>query len=170
MKRRIVFATVFAALLGAVPGSGATVDNPEAKAVNAVFDRYVVGWQKGDIDLLSSVYAHDARLTAYWPDPTRPLRLEGWTSVQKNLKEVFDLIGHMALDFDQRQIDVYGDVAVMTTRWTWRQPSGPFFEHGRTTYVFRKTAGNWLIIHEHSSVNPFIPGGDSELLVKDNSR
>ena len=26
----------------------------------------------GDSTLLASVYTHDAKLTAYWPDPTRP--------------------------------------------------------------------------------------------------
>jgi ketosteroid isomerase-like protein len=170
MRKRIAFATVFVALLGATAARTASATNPETKAVNAAFDRYILGWQKGDIDLLASVYAHDVRLTAYWPDPTRPLRLESWTTVRQNLKEVFDLIHRMDLDFDQRQIDIYGEVAVLTSHWTWHQPSGPFFEHGRATFIFKKDGGRWLIVHEHSSVTPFLPGGDSELLVKETSR
>ena len=169
MRKGIAFATVFVALLGGTPARTASVTNPEARAVNAAFDRYILGWQKGDIDLLSSAYAHDARLTAYWPDPTRPLRLESWTTVRQNLKEVFDLIHRMDLDFDQRQIDIYGEVAVLTSHWTWHNPSGPFFEHGRATFIFRKDGGRWVIVHEHSSVTPFLPGGDSELLVKETS-
>jgi len=170
MTRRIVFATIFAALLGTVPGRTAGVENPEAKAVNAAFDRYVLGWQKGDIEMLSTSYSHDVRMTAYWPDPVHPLRIEGWDTLRKNLVEVFDLIKRMDLDFDQRKIDVYGEAAVLTTRWTWRRPSNPFFEHGRGTFIFKKEAGKWVIVHEHSSVTPFIPGGDSEILVKDSSR
>ena len=169
MTKRIAVATVFVAFLCATPGRSADATSPETKAVNAAFDRYILGWQKGDIDMLSSAYAHDARLTAYWPDPTRPLRLESWTTVKENLKEVFDLIHKMDLDFDQRQIDVYGDVAVVSSHWVWHHASGPFFEHGRATFIFKKAGGKWLIIHEHSSVTPFLPGSDSELLVKDTS-
>ena len=170
MTRRIAFAPVIAALLVIVPGQTAGVESPEVKAVNTAFDRYVLAWQKGDIEMLSTAYAHEARLTAYWPDPIHPLRLEGWATIRKDLAEVFDLIKGMDLDFDQREIDVYGDVAVLTARWTWRRPSNPFFEHGRGTFIYKKEAGRWVIIHEHSSVTPFIPGGDSEILVKDSSR
>jgi ketosteroid isomerase-like protein len=171
MRTRIAFATILVAVFGGVQGRAAGAESPESKAVNAAFDRYIEGWQKGNIDILSGAYAHDARLTAYWPDPTRPLRLESWDTVRQNLKEVFDLIHKMELDFDQRQIDVYGNIAVVSSHWTWHHnAAGPFFEHGRATFIFRKDAGKWLIIHEHSSVTPFLPGGDSELLVKENSR
>jgi ketosteroid isomerase-like protein len=159
-----MLATAFVALSAAHSASGGD-KNSEGKAVNAAFDRYVLGWQKGDIDLLQTVYAHDARLTAYWPDPTRPMRLESWATVRDNLKEVFDLIHGMDLEFDERQIDVYGGVSILTSHWTWRHPSGPFFAHGRATFIFKKDAGKWLIVHEHSSVTPFLPGEDSEFAV-----
>jgi ketosteroid isomerase-like protein len=169
MKTRILFATIWFACLGA-HGESLAARDAEAKAINATFDRYVLGWQTGDIGLLATIYAHDARLTVYWPDPARPSRLESWPTVRENLKEVFDLIKHMDLEFDQRQIDVYGGVAVLTSQWTWRDPSGPFFEHGRATFVFKKDAGRWLIVHEHSSVIPFLPGADSEFPVPENTQ
>ena len=75
MKTRIALTTFFIALLGAAQGGTVSEMSPEAKMVNAAFDRYVHGWQTGDIDVLATVYAQDARLTAYWPDPTRPSRL-----------------------------------------------------------------------------------------------
>jgi ketosteroid isomerase-like protein len=161
------FATVFAALLGATQSACVGAKDSEIKAVNDTFDRYVLGWQKGDIDLLGTVYAQDARLTAYWPDPTRPLRLESWTRVRENMKEVFDLIHCMDLEFDERQIDVYGGVAVLTSHWTWHHPSGPFFEHGRSTFIFKKDGSKWRIVHERSSVTPFLPGADSEFVAQE---
>ena len=164
MKTRIALTTFFIALLCAAQGGTVSEMSPEAKAVNAAFDRYVVGWQTGDIDVLATVYAQDARLTAYWPDPTRPSRLESWTTIRENLKDVFDLIHRMNLEFNERQIDVYGGVAVLTTHWTWHKASGPFFEHGRATFIFRKDGDRWLVVHEHSSVTPFLPGGDSEFV------
>jgi ketosteroid isomerase-like protein len=166
MRTKLVLAIMSFALLGSAQGQSVQTADPEAKAVNAAFDQYVRGWQTGDIKLLGSIYAHDARLTAYWPDPTRPARLESWTSVQQNLKEVFDLIHRMNLEFDERQIDVYGGVAVLTSHWTWHQPSGLFFEHGRATFIFKKDDGQWRIVHEHSSVTPFIPGSDSEFVTQ----
>lgn len=164
MKTKILFATVVVAAFGAAHTAAVGAKDFDAKAVNATFDRYVLGWQKGDIDLLETVYSHDGHLTAYWPDPTRPARLESWATVKENLKDVFDLIHRMDLEFDERQIDVYGSVAVLTTHWTWHHPSGRFFEHGRATFIFKKDAGKWMIVHEHSSVTPFIPGGDSEFV------
>jgi hypothetical protein len=169
-RTKIVLAIASVALLCSAQSGTIKPRESEAKAVNAAFDRYVQGWQTGDINLLGSIYAHDARLTVYWPDPTRPSRLQSWDSVRTNLKEVFDLIHRMNLEFDERQIDVYGGVAVLTTHWTWHQPSGVFFEHGRATFIFKKDGGNWRIIHEHSSVTPFIPGQDSEFVTQEASR
>jgi len=158
MKTRIAFATVCVVLLST---SGSAGNNDvESKAVNAVFDRYVLGWQKGNLEILGDIYANDARLTAYWPDPTRPSRLESWTRIRVELKDIFDQIHGMDLDFNERQIDVYGPCAVLTSQWTWHHPADPIFAHGRATFVFRKDHGKWLLVHEHSSVTPFIPGED----------
>jgi uncharacterized protein (TIGR02246 family) len=169
MKTKFVLSIVSIALLSSAQGETVNKRDREAKAVNAAFDQYVLGWQTGDINLLASVYAHDAKLTAYWPDPTRPSRLESWTTVRANLKEVFDLIHRMNLEFDERQIEVFGGVAFLTSHWTWHQPSGPFFEHGRATFIFKKEDGRWRILHEHSSVTPFIPGQDSEFVAQETS-
>ena len=76
----------------------------------------------------------------------------------------------MDLEFNERQIDVHGNVAILTSQWTWRRASGPFFEHGRATFIFKKDGGRWQVVHEHSSVTPFLPGRDSEFVVKPASR
>jgi ketosteroid isomerase-like protein len=158
MRKRIGLATVCIALLCGILGQAASGRDAEAKAVNAAFDRYVLGWQKGDLSLLGGVYANDVRLTAYWPDPTRPSRLESWTTVRESLKDIFARIHGMDLEFQERQIDIYGTCAVLTSHWTWHDPADPIFDHGRATFVFKKDGGKWLIVHEHSSVAPFIPG------------
>jgi ketosteroid isomerase-like protein len=158
MRKKIGLAIVCAPLLCGILGQAANGRDSEAKAINAAFDRYVLGWQKGDLNLLGGVYANDARLTAYWPDPTRPSRLESWTTIRESLKDIFGRIRGMNLDFNEREIDVYGTCAVLTTQWIWHEPADPVFEHGRGTFVFKKDNGRWLIVHEHSSVTPFIPG------------
>jgi len=158
MKTTIVFATICVSLLCGISGRAESGTNAEAKAVNTAFDRYVLGWQKGDLNLLGDVYAHDARLTAYWPDPTRPSRLESWTTIRESLEDIFGRIRGMNLEFNERQIDIVGDCAILTSQWTWHEPADPVFEHGRATFVFKKQGGKWLILHEHSSVTPFVPG------------
>jgi ketosteroid isomerase-like protein len=158
MTKRIGLSIVCVPLLCAILGQAANGRDAEAKAVNAAFDRYVLGWQKGDLRLLGGVYANDARLTAYWPDPTRPSRLESWPTILESLKDIFGLISGMNLEFNERQIDIYGTCAVLTTHWIWHEPADPVFARGRATFIFKKDGGKWLIVHEHSSVKPFIPG------------
>jgi ketosteroid isomerase-like protein len=158
MRTQFALTTVCVLLLCGVLLHAGSEQANDANAVNAAFDRYVLGWQKGDLNLLGGVYAHDARLTAYWPDPTRPSRLESWATVRESLQDIFSRIDGMDLEFKERQIDVYGTFAVLTSQWTWHDPADPMFGHGRATFVFKKEAGDWRIVHEHSSVMPFVPG------------
>jgi ketosteroid isomerase-like protein len=160
MNTRVAIAAVCVPLLLGFTGQAANMKDAPSKEVNATFDRYIAGWNKGDLNLLSSVYASDARLTAFWPDPYRPSRLESWATIKSNLKDIFEQIQGLDLEFNEREIDFYGSCAVLTSHWTWHDPANPLFAHGRATFVFRRDGNKWLVVHEHSSVLPFIPSGD----------
>jgi uncharacterized protein (TIGR02246 family) len=130
--------------------------NNSSREVERTFDRYVRGWNEGSIEILADIYAHDARLTAYWPDPSTPT-VQGWDAIQSSLADVFKRIHGMALDFKERQVEVYGDVALLTSTWTWREAEAPMFEHGRASFVFQRRNHKWVVVHEHSSIQPFLP-------------
>lgn len=126
--------------------------------VMRVFDDYVRGWKDGDLQLLSRIYANDARVSAYWPDPSRAGLLLGWPQISTDLRGVFGQIRGMDLEFNDRRIDIYGETAVLTASWIWHEPAAPPFATGRTTFVFDRRGGEWLLVHEHSSVTPFLCG------------
>jgi ketosteroid isomerase-like protein len=162
MKRYLLALAIAVTLASPVFTAVAETENAETRQVNDTFDRYVLGWKNGDLHLLGEVYANNARLTAYWPDPSRGSRLSGWSQIHDELKDVFDRIHGMDLDFNERQIDIYGRCAVLTTQWTWHHPADPIFATGRATFIFNKQGHRWVLVHEHSSVTPFIPGEVTE--------
>ena len=161
MKRTLFTTTLIcAALLGGavIKGQAGTSNDSTAKEIMAAFDTYVVGWHDGNLKQLTGSYLNDGRVSAYWPDPSRGGLLEGWTRISTDLDDIFTHSGGMDLDFHDRKIEVYGNTAVLTSLWTWAAPPSPSFTHGRVTFVFVKQGKQWRVVHEHSSVMPFIPG------------
>lgn len=134
-------------------------ENSEIQEIGKVFDSYVTAWNKGDFETLAGIYANDSTVSAFWPDPYRPNLLVGWDRIASNLKTVFELIhGGMDLDFNDRQIQLFGDTALLTSSWVWHHPGDPAFGTGRASFIFHKYGKKWLIVHEHSSVTPFESG------------
>src|SRR6266702_3239384 len=162
-KMRVVMA-VFAVFLCAVATGAAkpapSGDQAKKKEINKTFDDYVTGWRTGNVELLAKIYANDAKVSAYWPDPSRPGILVGWPKISKNLKDIFERLHEispygMDLIFNDRIIDLYGDTAVLSTSWVWEHPADPAFGTGRGTFIFQRRGAKWVIVHEHSSVTPF---------------
>lgn len=132
------------------------------KEVQDTFDRYIDAWKRGDMKAWSSVYVNDDTLTAYWPDPTRTYPIKGWQNVSKGLAEVADAIGGMNLTYTDRDVQVIGDMAVLTAKWTWndittlKTPISPKAQDallsGQGTFIFVRRGSQWLVVHEHSSV------------------
>lgn len=156
----LICALAIAAAASAGNRSAGNKDESTKQEINKTFDDYVTGWRTGNVEMLSKIYANDARVSAYWPDPSRPGLLEGWPKISKNLKDIFERLHEispygMDLDFNDRIIDLYGDTAVMTTSWVWKHPADPAFGTGRGTFIFQRRGSKWVIVHEHSSVTPF---------------
>src|ERR1700743_1758991 len=115
-----VFALCLCAIGTCAARAAHSDDEARKKEVNKVFDDYVIGWRTSSVEILSKIYANDAKVSAYWPDPSRPALLLGWSKIAKNLQEVFDRMHEvspygMDLDFNDRIIDIYGDTAVLTS-------------------------------------------------------
>lgn len=158
-RRLLLLAPVSAPAYLMASHKGAGSVEVARREVEQTFDRYVQGWNQGSVEILSGIYAHDATLSAYWPDPSTPT-VEGWDTVKRDLEDIFRRIHGMALDFTERKVEVYGDVAVLTTIWTWKEAPSPMFEHGRASFIFQRRNRNWVVVHEHSSIQPFLPNQD----------
>src|SRR5580765_1964490 len=143
MKRIRRFTLVTLAVLvicgGASPAWAG--EDPSVQQIKDSFNHYIDAWTRCDLPKLSEVYATDEELVVYWPDPNRPFLLQGWTAVRKGLEEIFEALGKIELEFTLQQINVYGDIAVLTSNWKWLTPSGPIdpsISTGRLTLVFQR--------------------------------
>jgi ketosteroid isomerase-like protein len=133
-----------------------------AQQVQAAFDRYIEAWRTGNMDAFAAAYTNDDRLTAYWPDHTRSYPIKGWENVRKALVEIVGLIGGMDLVYTEREVEMYGNIAILTANWKWvaienlREPMGDkakqAYAKGRGTFVFERQGSKWVVVHEHSSV------------------
>lgn len=147
--------------------------NNAVHQVNAVFDRYIDGWKRGDLDALAKVYATDARVTGIWPDPTLSYPVQGWSGVRDELVKVTEfsekvLGGGMEMGYSPRHIEIYGNAAILTTNWTWlnletsNKDSGlaiaksgkNTYGKGQATFIFVRRGSSWVLVHEHVSVLP----------------
>jgi ketosteroid isomerase-like protein len=152
----LLFATAGLEPVVARPSDRNAKENNEIQEIGKIFDSYVSAWNKGNYETLAGIYANDRTVSVFWPDPARPSLLVGWTRISSNLKDVFGFLhGGLDLDFNDRQIQIYGDTALLTSSWVWHHPADPAFGSGRVTVIFHKYGKKWLIVHEHSSVTPF---------------
>jgi len=144
------------------------------REVQATFDRYIDGWKRADIEALSHVYATDARVTGIWPDPTLTYPVQGWTEVRRELQRVFDYGKGFNMSYTPRHVEIYGDIAIISTNWDWvdgdhAAPGSPEaklaeerrlemkqegFGGGQATFVFQHRGNRWVLVHEHASVAP----------------
>jgi ketosteroid isomerase-like protein len=140
---------------GRSPDKTTAKENREVKEIEKTFDVYVRAWNTGDYAALAGIYANDSTVSVFWPDPARPQLLVGWPRISSNLKDIFERVHGLDLDFNDRQIHLYGETAVLTSSWVWHHPADPAFGTGRVTFVFHWRDNKWWIVHEHSSVTPF---------------
>ena len=132
-------------------------DSRSIQQVKETFQRYVDGWIATDLAKLSTVYATDEELVAYWPDPYRPFLVKGWSEVRRGLEHIFANMKRIDLEFTVQNINLYGDIAILTANWKWLAPYGVVDSAnatGRCTLVFQRRGSRWLIVHEHSSWRP----------------
>lgn len=144
--------------------------NDPVRQVQAVFDLYIQGWKRGDVDALSHIYANNTRVTGIWPDPTQSYPVQGWPAVRAELVKVMEFTKGMDMHYSPRHVELYGDVAIISTNWEWRDiehPSDPgrpniheaakaVYIRGQGTFVFLRHDGQWRLVHEHASVLPEI--------------
>jgi ketosteroid isomerase-like protein len=168
-RRNAFVSALFATLCWTTPAVAAgpaktKVDRPEhaAQQVQAAFDKYIEAWRSGNMDAFAASYTNDDRLTAYWPDHTRTYPIKGWNNVRTALQEIVNLIGGMDLIYNNREVEVYGNIAILTADWRWvgigslREPMSDkaqkVYAKGRGTFVFERQGSKWVVVHEHSSV------------------
>ncbi|MBO9712848.1 SgcJ/EcaC family oxidoreductase [Sphingomonas sp.] len=142
------------ALLLAVPEAMARpADDPRA-AVEAAMADSAEGWNSGDIDRFLAVYSDDPATSFTGKIVTR-----GKEEIRNRYMVTYARqFGHMAaavptrLSFRIEDFRMLGpDHALLIAQWTLENIETDKPDTGMTSLVFRKEAGGWKIIADHSS-------------------
>lgn len=141
MKRLAVFAIAMALMPFAALAN-------DFDAIQAVLDKQVAAWNRGNIDEYMNGYARTNDTMFVGTEVTR-----GWTNVRDRYKAKYTSrakMGTLAFsDIDFRPMS--HDDVVVTGAWTLtREGDSP---HGRFTLIFHRIPGaaGWKIVYDHSS-------------------
>lgn len=132
----------------------ASAPDADRAAIEALQKSYNEGFNAKDVDKIMSCYAPGKRLFVF--DVAPPRAYAGWESYKKDWQEVFAAFpGPVTNVVSDLTINVVGTVA-----WGHSIQSGEFTGKDgkkaklvvRTTDIYRKIKGKWLIVEEHNSI------------------
>ena len=155
MRLRFTAAFLLLILTGGVRRSLSRQARPAAslgdariiRAVRGVLDQQVAAWNRGDISGFMDGYARSPDTVFVSGDTVT----RGWATVLERYRRKYDSREKMGrLQFGELEIRPLGrDAAMVLGRWQLtRADDAP---HGRFTLIFRRIAGRWLIVHDHTS-------------------
>src|ERR1700722_3438005 len=150
----------FAALSIALLSSSAAMaaDPPSASAdeaaIQALEDTFNDGFNSKDVNKVMSVYLPGKQLFVF--DVVTPREYRGWEAYKKDFEGLFSAFpGPMKNTISEQTIHVVGSVAyghnIQTGEFTGKDGTKLKIV-ARTTDIYRKMNGKWLIVEEHNSV------------------
>jgi uncharacterized protein (TIGR02246 family) len=158
--RTITNVRTLTALCAAILGSAVAVaaDSPAAEpdkaAIQSLENTYNEGFNSKDVDKVMSVYAPGKQLFVF--DVVPPREYSSWEAYKKDWEGLFAAYpGSVKNTISEQTIHVVGSLA-----YGHNIQTGEFADKGgkkvrivaRTTDVYRKIHGKWLIVEEHNSV------------------
>jgi uncharacterized protein (TIGR02246 family) len=141
-----------------VSANAATADQPPADAdkaaIQALEDTYNEGFTSKDVDKVMSVYAPGKQLFVF--DVVPPREYTSWEAYKKDFEGLFSAFpGPVKNTISDQTIHVVGTVAyghnIQTGEFTGKDGTKINIV-ARTTDIYRKMKGKWLIVEEHNSV------------------
>ena len=133
-------------------------DQPAASAdkaaIQALEDTYNEGFNSKEVDKVMSVYAPGKQLFVF--DVVPPREYTSWEAYKKDFEGLFSAFpGPMKNTISEQTIHVAGSLAyghnIQTGEFTGKDGSKVKIVV-RTTDIYRKMNGKWLIVEEHNSV------------------
>jgi len=121
---------------------------PAPREIRAVLDSQVAAWNRRDLEGFMRGYWHSPDLTFYSGGTT----VSGWESTLDRYRKRYQSEGNEMgkLDFSDLKIELLGpSAAFVRGRFHLKMTTGE--QSGIFTLTFRKFAGGWKIIHDHTS-------------------
>jgi uncharacterized protein (TIGR02246 family) len=142
---------------------------PDDKAAITVVEQHVMeGFKAKDVDKIMSCYVPDESLFVF--DVVPPREYVGANAYRKDWEELFaQFPGPVEADMSELKVFVQGTMgyahliihSVLTDKDGKKVTADV-----RTTDVFRKANGKWLIVHEHNSVPVDLGTGKANMMSK----
>jgi ketosteroid isomerase-like protein len=142
--------------------------NADQAAIQALEDTYNEGFNSKDVDKVMSVYVTGKQLFVF--DVVPPREYRGWEAYKKDFEGLFSAFpGPVKNAISGQTIHVVGSLAyghnIQTGEFTGKDGSKVKFVV-RTTDIYRKINGKWLIVEEHNSVPVDLDSMKPDLLSK----
>jgi uncharacterized protein (TIGR02246 family) len=138
--------------------NAAAADQPAANAdkaaIQALEDTYNEGFNSKDVDKVMSVYVPGSQLFIF--DVVPPREYKGWDAYKKDFEGLFAAFpGPVKNTISEQTIHVVGSLTyghnIQTGEFTGKDGTKVQIV-ARTTDIYRKINGKWLIVEEHNSV------------------
>src|ERR1700729_2397819 len=128
--------------------------NADKAAIQALEDTYNEGFNSKDADKVMSVYAPGKQLFVF--DVVPPREYKSWEAYKKDFEEQFSAFpGPLKNTISEQTIHVVGSIAyghnIQSGEFTAKDGTKLSIV-ARTTDIYRKMHGKWLIVEEHNSV------------------
>ncbi|PYT06441.1 MAG: DUF4440 domain-containing protein [Acidobacteria bacterium] len=125
-----------------------TEGDPAIKAIRDVLDRQVQAWNRQDLEAFMHGYWHSPELTFYSGGTIVSCWEQTLARYRNRYQSKGNEMGH--LEFTEMKIELLGpSAAFVRGRFYLKMTSGE--SSGVFTLTFKKLAGGWKIIHDHTS-------------------
>ncbi len=157
--RKYTLTMFIAALLCCFSIAPSAVASDEEEVIQAV-GNFIKAVNTSDYNLMSSVHLHSPMISKYYPGKEGAFLSQGWEAFSITWKGMLaDPPGTYIISPHNQQVTLLGnDVAVVTQYFIYRYTNpatkAQEISQFRSSLVFQKIKGKWLIVHEHTSGFP----------------
>ena len=145
---RIGVVMLLVTTVSGAPRQKKAISPPAVREIRAVLDSQVGAWNRRDLEGFMRGYWHSPDLTFYSGGTT----VSGWEETLGRYRNRYQSAGNEMgnLEFLDLKIELLGpSAAFVRGRFHLKMTSGD--SSGIFTLTFRKFAGGWKIIHDHTS-------------------
>lgn len=123
---------------------------PDPQHLEKMTGEMLAAWQIGDVALLQKYYAPDVTVVSGVYEPP----LQGWANYAAAFQRQRQRLATVRIERRNTFIQVKGTVAWAVYQWEMlaEADGAPFGARGHTTLTFEKRGGNWMIVHNHTSM------------------
>jgi len=135
---------------GQKPETTSLVPQTDEQKIDVLLSEILGAWQIGDVEMLHKYYAEDVTVvSAFYVPP-----VIGWANYASAYRAQRQRIQQVRMDRRNTYIFVRGNVAWATYQWEFSALTDgrPSAAQGHSTLILEKRGGQWLIVHNHTSM------------------